>query len=441
MSKIKCLYTDRRENSSATGIVLGISLFLILVAFLLRYLSYRGFDLMTGWSDVYPNEYIIELLAVYLIAALIVAAVSWILPHVFSIETVIRLSVPIYLVVILFGIIKIVTSHSIFGYWIIIGPINLYLPAFFALGIFAVSYFVCKYKNYGIGYAAVITFIAVFIPCYIAGIGLKSFSISVELIVTFMLLFINLSKDGRLSQNGKPIMIIYIVALVVGVILLFYLRHDLFVERLLVGLTGGKADPTGTGLAYIRLREGLKEAKLVGMSTYRISDEGAVWQYFATEDTTYAPAVILFRYGWLALGVVLAAIILLIKKMYDMAFRAVNSYAKYVTYSVATFFLVRLILGLVFCFGIILSKVNLPFQGSTAYTLVDIILMNVAVVLSRKKDSSDLIDKDYSTNQMLIFLKDDLLPRLKEFLYSLPGFELDEDKLDENQFEEEEDIS
>lgn len=413
--------------------------FLILTALWLRWLSYYSFQQTQG-SYYYGNSNsdILQRLVVTGIYILFFAAVSLILPRILSTRKMIRLSLPFYLFVILICLVSVVTNYYN-KQWLYIGT-SVYVPALLALIIFAVSYLVCRYQSIGGLYAAVVAAAVIALPFLISVIGMRCLSVGLELLITFMILSFRLSKDRRLPQSWKKILIFFLFILAVSFILLILYRTS-FSRRLMTALSGGLNDPYGIGFDYIEMRKGLKESRFIGMSSYAIDGTQPVYRHFATADNSYAPAVIVLCLGWAALIAVLAAVFILIRSLYRMAGIAGNSFARYFTYLTASYFTVRTILGLFSCFVIILSNANLPFQGPTSSTLVDIILLGFSLGLCRKTDAPDLIDRDDTTGSLLHNLEETLKEELHRKIRSLTGLDLDDDDFDDFLFYDEDDDS
>lgn len=324
-----------------------------------------------------------------------------------KIDTLIKISVPLYIISMIIGITTTIVGNK--NGWLRVSYAIFYAPAFLYFSVFVVAYMVSRYKTYGLFYFGITAILSVIAPCVLSLLGLNCLAISLVLIITLSILSIKLVKDKKLTKTWIYFLIGFLICFVLGTVFLI-IKDGSYASRFQITFTKRSSDTYSEGWMYSNLISALKTTPLIGQSGYYVSAADGVYlpayQYFAS-DSVYLVASLILKFGWIICIPITAIGFTLVASLYKISNFAKNNFSKYFAYSVGILFAVRIVINLISCFSFYLHGTYLPFAGNNGSSLIDMILFTSAVALCLKKNdvSSDLIDKDYPTTELLSFAK------------------------------------
>lgn len=324
-----------------------------------------------------------------------------------GLKQILHASWKIYAFVVIFPFIAMIVDNSSLSLtygmnngWFMFGKMHIYMPALFTLIVFPLFYLIVKENRITVGYGLFITILCGLIPLSLYSCCIKYVVRIALLFFSFFVLIVKLKKDNRLKV--KNMLFGMGILWVIGFLVYFLYEYVSHSHRFAAVLTRGMSDPYGGGYRLYILTSVLDKIKILGNANCTFTQLGDSIVDFSFSDSIadffsfegYFGVPVAMRFGWLPFAILLISTIVLIISLYKMGNAATNSYAKYFSFTCATFFLARTVYSVVSEFFFPNTKDFFLFFGGWSSFLVDAVLFFSVLIMYKRKEP-DVVVADY----------------------------------------------
>ena len=290
-------------------------------------------------------------------------------------------AIPAYAALLCFG-----TYIAVFGIdgRYLEGRVTYFTPAMMYAALFVSSYVATK--DFGKLRNKCVALLLIFaLPVFLAVLGSHSVSVGFTLCATFIVLLI---KSFFIDEK-QPHRWTVVLALSAAIFALYIAcgganMVSALTTRLKTFMSGGRTDPTGADYVYHQLLNGLKEAQLIGASSYEIGIDSATsipaYAFFAKQDSAYSVTAVILKWGWLSGVFMLALTVALEVLLFKLSRLVRNDYARYFSYSVAVLFAVKTVFSVVSCFAVFVGEADMPMIGAFGGVMDVTLIASVAAL-------------------------------------------------------------
>lgn len=332
---------------------------------------------------------------------LLLALLCWLVINRLSADLLIKVSIPIYVVTVLFLVLC--NFLPTYGYYVRLGSVVLEPAKLLMFSVLPVSYLISRKQEIRIGTVFLISLML------LVELGAAAMISNYRIVVVVFFVFLALLYKGKIEKR-LHISWLFPVGLS-GLFVLGYFGSFLFSDRmqdrLKMLLSGGMTDPNGMGFFPRVVRAALGESRLLGASDATVNGSSAV-EWLA--NSGYYPTVTgIMNYGWIFFLLLLAAEIFLIYRLFRMSSKVKNTYARYVIFSIAVYFALTTFFALMGEFSGLGASFSLPFLGRGTSQMIEGILLGIASLLyaQRKKITYGAqldVDYDFTGNALQYFM-------------------------------------
>ncbi len=264
-----------------------------------------------------------------------------------------------------------------------------------------VTYLIVKYKNYSWKYLLTIGAI-LFVPIALFITLTDAFDGFLLFFVVVLLLLLKASREKRLKIGTLKLLVAVLMALFSAIFL--YLLSDLqAMQRIVDTLNSVPVDGAGAAAQFHLAQTIIRDAPLIAEHTFAAADlqvlaEGDGWEF----------VLLLGHFGWLAGIVLIVGQIVLTVSAYRMSAQIKNSYAKYLTFAIASYFGFKSLIAILQQLGVIpFSGIQMPLLGAGSVAVTEFVLLGLFLSLYIKREKITVkmaLDVDYDSTADILHM-------------------------------------